>query len=401
MPFKTETRAKIRTGIPTRSSTNRPSFRWPVFLFSQTLQIVRNHLPNLPINQRVKPPKNAILFQLQDYAHLLTSSGEERGIVCGVSVRRFLLKGSMQNMWISIVLIVLVIVVGLIAGRRLSTPGPQRRAVYSAFATLAVLAIWFFLFVTFSPANGSCRSSRSLASSFPSASTWALRAAAKKKRRNRLRISLPASLSRFLGRRSRPRRKPPNQQSRQLPSSKHRNLLRQALLQLRQQLKHPLLRKQPKQLRKTKRLKRRRSLRKRPLQRQQYPARLLRRHLNLNLKQPSLNLNLQPSRSLSQLLKKRSKRKKLLGQNPLCQSPRQKVSSLSLRRNLSRSLFCLRKSSMILRRAKSALSNSQRTKLPLLKLPLKQLTCKPLQRPISISWSIKLLPKNSMILESS
>lgn len=57
----------------------------------------------------------------------------------------------MQNMWISIVLIVLVIVVGLIAGTRLSAPGPQRRAVYSAFGTLAVLAIWFFLFVTFFP----------------------------------------------------------------------------------------------------------------------------------------------------------------------------------------------------------------------------------------------------------
>lgn len=59
----------------------------------------------------------------------------------------------MQNMWISIVLIVLVIVLGLIAGARLSTPGPQRRAVYFAFGTLAVLAIWFFLFVAFFPAE--------------------------------------------------------------------------------------------------------------------------------------------------------------------------------------------------------------------------------------------------------
>lgn len=59
----------------------------------------------------------------------------------------------MQNMWISIVLIVLVIVVGLIAGARLSAPGPQRRAVYFAFGTLAVLAIWFFLFVTFFPSE--------------------------------------------------------------------------------------------------------------------------------------------------------------------------------------------------------------------------------------------------------
>lgn len=62
-------------------------------------------------------------------------------------------KDSMQNMWISIVLIVLVIVVGLIAGTRLSTPGPQRRAVFSAFGALAVLAIWFFVFIAFFPAD--------------------------------------------------------------------------------------------------------------------------------------------------------------------------------------------------------------------------------------------------------
>lgn len=62
-------------------------------------------------------------------------------------------KDSMQNMWISVVLIVLVIVVGLIAGTRLSTPGPQRRAVFSAFGALTVLAIWFFVFIAFFPAD--------------------------------------------------------------------------------------------------------------------------------------------------------------------------------------------------------------------------------------------------------
>lgn len=41
----------------------------------------------------------------------------------------------MQNMWISVALIVAVIIVGIIAGKRLSTPGPQRRAVYFAFGT--------------------------------------------------------------------------------------------------------------------------------------------------------------------------------------------------------------------------------------------------------------------------
>ncbi len=59
----------------------------------------------------------------------------------------------MQNMWISVVLIVLVIVIGLIAGARLSTPGPQRRAVFSAFGALSVLAIWFFVFIAFFPAD--------------------------------------------------------------------------------------------------------------------------------------------------------------------------------------------------------------------------------------------------------
>lgn len=51
----------------------------------------------------------------------------------------------MQNMWISVALIVAVIIVGIIAGKRLSAPGPQRRAVYFAFGTLAVLALWFFI----------------------------------------------------------------------------------------------------------------------------------------------------------------------------------------------------------------------------------------------------------------
>lgn len=59
----------------------------------------------------------------------------------------------MQNMWISVALIVAVIIVGIIAGKRLSTPGPQRRAVYFAFGTLAVLALWFFIFVAFFPAG--------------------------------------------------------------------------------------------------------------------------------------------------------------------------------------------------------------------------------------------------------
>lgn len=59
----------------------------------------------------------------------------------------------MQNMWISVVLIVLVIVLGLVAGARLSTPGPQRRAIYSAFGALAVLAIWFFVFIAFLPGD--------------------------------------------------------------------------------------------------------------------------------------------------------------------------------------------------------------------------------------------------------
>lgn len=59
----------------------------------------------------------------------------------------------MQNMWISVVLIVLIIVIGLVAGTRLSAPGPQRRAIYSAFGALAVLAIWFFVFIAFFPAD--------------------------------------------------------------------------------------------------------------------------------------------------------------------------------------------------------------------------------------------------------
>ena len=60
----------------------------------------------------------------------------------------------MQNMWISVALIVAVIIVGITAGKRLSTPGPQRRAVYFAFgAPFAVLALWFFIFVAFFPAE--------------------------------------------------------------------------------------------------------------------------------------------------------------------------------------------------------------------------------------------------------
>ena len=59
----------------------------------------------------------------------------------------------MQNMWTSVALIVAVIIVGIIAGKRLSAPGPQRRAVYFAFGTLAVLALWFFIFVAFFPAE--------------------------------------------------------------------------------------------------------------------------------------------------------------------------------------------------------------------------------------------------------
>lgn len=111
-----------------------------------------NLLPELPINRRLNSLKNAILFQLQDYAHFLTWSAKKR-VFCRDYICTSLSKGSMQNMWISVVLIVLVIVIGLIAGARLSTPGPQRRAVYSAFATLAVLALWFFVFVAFFPAD--------------------------------------------------------------------------------------------------------------------------------------------------------------------------------------------------------------------------------------------------------
>lgn len=59
----------------------------------------------------------------------------------------------MQNMWISVALIVAVIIVGIVAGKRLSAPGPQRRAAYFAFGTLAVLALWFFIFVAFFPAE--------------------------------------------------------------------------------------------------------------------------------------------------------------------------------------------------------------------------------------------------------
>ncbi|WP_251197795.1 hypothetical protein [Anaerotardibacter muris] len=56
-------------------------------------------------------------------------------------------------MWISVVLIVLVIVIGLIAGSRLSAPGPQRRAVNAAFISLAVLAILFFILINAFPGD--------------------------------------------------------------------------------------------------------------------------------------------------------------------------------------------------------------------------------------------------------
>lgn len=56
-------------------------------------------------------------------------------------------------MGISVALIIAVIIIGMIAGARLSTPGPQRRAVYFAFGTLAVLAIWFFVFIALFPAD--------------------------------------------------------------------------------------------------------------------------------------------------------------------------------------------------------------------------------------------------------
>ena len=59
----------------------------------------------------------------------------------------------MQSMWISVVLIVLVIVIGLIAGSRLSAPGPQRRAVNAAFISLAVLAILFFILINAFPGD--------------------------------------------------------------------------------------------------------------------------------------------------------------------------------------------------------------------------------------------------------
>lgn len=56
-------------------------------------------------------------------------------------------------MWISVVLIILVIVVGLIAGSRLSAPGPQRRAVNASFISLAIMAGLFFILINAFPGD--------------------------------------------------------------------------------------------------------------------------------------------------------------------------------------------------------------------------------------------------------
>lgn len=59
----------------------------------------------------------------------------------------------MQNMWISVALIVLIIIVGLIAGTRLSAPGSQKRAVTWAFGFLAALVLLFFIFINTMPGD--------------------------------------------------------------------------------------------------------------------------------------------------------------------------------------------------------------------------------------------------------
>lgn len=56
-------------------------------------------------------------------------------------------------MWISVVLIILVIVVGLVAGSRLSAPGPQRRAVNASFISLAIMAGLFFILINAFPGD--------------------------------------------------------------------------------------------------------------------------------------------------------------------------------------------------------------------------------------------------------
>lgn len=56
-------------------------------------------------------------------------------------------------MWISVILIILVIVIGLIAGSRLSAPGPQRRAVNASFISLAVMAGLFFILINAFPGD--------------------------------------------------------------------------------------------------------------------------------------------------------------------------------------------------------------------------------------------------------
>lgn len=64
----------------------------------------------------------------------------------------------MQNMWISVALIVAVIIVGIIAGKRLSTPGPQRRAVYFAFGTRTGNTLGTVTAFDFDPVFGAIKS---------------------------------------------------------------------------------------------------------------------------------------------------------------------------------------------------------------------------------------------------
>lgn len=75
----------------------------------------------------------------------------------------------MQNMWISVALIAAVIIVGIIAGKRLST-----QALSVVLFILLLAPLLFSLFgssssLRSSPLNGSFPSLRSLVSSFPSA----------------------------------------------------------------------------------------------------------------------------------------------------------------------------------------------------------------------------------------